>query len=108
MYGEVGYGRSSYEGFFLTWIQKRKDPESGILKKPDRIMGNSDFLDQFESSFASFLPCVTSNHCPALLIIPDMIVKKRRSFRFMNFLAEKEDFHLTVKEYWNEHINGYC
>lgn len=95
-------------GFFFTWIQKRKDPESGILKKLDRVMGNSDFLDQFGASFASFLPYVTSDHCPALLCIPDWIGKKRRSFRFMNFLAEKKEFHQTVKENWNEPITGYA
>ena len=31
-------------GLFFTWVQKRKDPESGIMKKLDKIMGNSDFL----------------------------------------------------------------
>ena len=40
--------------------------------------------------------------------MPDMIVKKRRSFRFMNFLAEKKEFYLTVKENWNEPVNGYA
>ena len=71
-------------------------------------MGNSAFIDQFGSSFANFLPYVTSDHCPALLIMPDMMVKRRRSFRFMNFLAEKKDFHLTVKENWNEPVIGYA
>ena len=60
-------------GLFFTWVQKRKDPESGILKKLDRVMGNSWFLDAFGSCFTTFLPHVTSDHSPALVTIPTMI-----------------------------------
>ena len=71
-------------------------------------MGNSEFLEKFSSSFATFLPYVTSDHCPAMLVFPNVICKKRRSFRFMNFLADKKEFHRTVKDKWNEPVIGYA
>ena len=33
------------EGIFYTWIQKRNNPECGIMKKLDKIMGNYHFMD---------------------------------------------------------------
>ena len=93
-------------GLFFTWVQKRKDPESGILKKLDRIMGNSVFFNLYGECFATFLPYVTSDHCPALLVIPNVSIRKRRSFRFMNYLADKKNFQSVVKENWYLPING--
>nr|GEX40917.1 hypothetical protein [Tanacetum cinerariifolium] len=95
-------------GLFFTWVQKMKDLKSGIMKKQDRIMGNNEFLDQFGSCYSSFLPYITYDHCPGLLIIPNVTVKKRRSFRFMNFLAGKKQFHQTVRDKWNEPVNGFA
>nr|GEU96631.1 hypothetical protein [Tanacetum cinerariifolium]GEV08250.1 hypothetical protein [Tanacetum cinerariifolium] len=37
-------------GLFYTWVQRSKDPENGIMKKLNRVMGNSDFLDIFWAS----------------------------------------------------------
>ncbi|GJQ98465.1 RNA-directed DNA polymerase, eukaryota, reverse transcriptase zinc-binding domain protein [Tanacetum coccineum] len=66
-------------GFFFTWVPKMKDPENGIMKKLDKIMA-----------------------------IPDVAVKRKNSFRFMNFLADKKEFHQLVRENWNKPINGYA
>ncbi|GKC32324.1 RNA-directed DNA polymerase, eukaryota, reverse transcriptase zinc-binding domain protein [Tanacetum coccineum] len=82
-------------GLFFTWVQKKKDPKSG-------------FMDLFESCYASFLPYVTSNHYPALLVLTGVTTKRIRSFRFMNYLADKYDFHQVVKENWKEPIKGYA
>ncbi|GJU67409.1 RNA-directed DNA polymerase, eukaryota, reverse transcriptase zinc-binding domain protein [Tanacetum coccineum] len=87
----------SINGFFYTWIQKRKCPESGILKKLDRVMGNSHFVTSYPSSFSSFLPYLSSDHCPVVLTLPGVSVRKPRSFWFMNFLADKKEFLGVVK-----------
>nr|GEV53770.1 hypothetical protein [Tanacetum cinerariifolium] len=79
---EVGKDLSSYANFMTNNTvsntvdasmadMKMKDPNKGILKKLDRVMGNSGFLDLFGSCYARFLPYVTSDHCPALLVITD-------------------------------------
>ncbi|GJX76492.1 RNA-directed DNA polymerase, eukaryota, reverse transcriptase zinc-binding domain protein [Tanacetum coccineum] len=54
-------------GMFYTWIQKRMNPESGILRKLDRVLGNPSFLTSYGSCFAKFLPYMTSDHCPAVI-----------------------------------------
>ncbi|GJY18809.1 RNA-directed DNA polymerase, eukaryota, reverse transcriptase zinc-binding domain protein [Tanacetum coccineum] len=63
---------------FYTWVQKSKNLENGIMKKLDKVMGNSDFLDIFEACYANFLPNVTFDHCPALLVIPCSATKRKR------------------------------
>ncbi|GJT92153.1 RNA-directed DNA polymerase, eukaryota, reverse transcriptase zinc-binding domain protein [Tanacetum coccineum] len=85
-------------GMFYTWIQKRMNPEAGILKKLDRILGNASFPSSYGSCFANFLPYMTSDHCPATLIYTDVKAIKPRSFRFMNFLTDKPGFLSTVKD----------
>ncbi|GKB43589.1 abscisic acid 8'-hydroxylase 3-like protein, partial [Tanacetum coccineum] len=95
-------------GMFFTWVQKMKDPEKGILKKLDKVMGNSSFFELFGSCYANFLPYVTSDNCLALLVMSDVTIKKRRAFKFMNFLADKKEFEKTVKENWSEPVKGYA
>ncbi|GJR22246.1 hypothetical protein Tco_0970773 [Tanacetum coccineum] len=85
-----------------------KDPNKGLLKKLDMVIGNSGFLDLFGSCYARFLPYVTSDDCPTLLVITDVTKKKRRAFRFMNYLTEKKEFHKLVNDKWNEPIKGYA
>ncbi|GKE66987.1 hypothetical protein Tco_1521148, partial [Tanacetum coccineum] len=53
-------------------------------------------------------PYVTSDHCPSLLVITDVTKKKRRAFRFMNYLTEKKNFHKLVNDKSNEPIKGYA
>nr|GEU92204.1 hypothetical protein [Tanacetum cinerariifolium] len=91
-------------GMFFTWVQKLKDLNKGILKKLDKVMGNSGFLDLFSSCYARFLPYVTSDHCLTLLVITDVTKKKRRAFRFMNYLTEKKEFYKLVNDKWNKPI----
>ncbi|GJV02850.1 RNA-directed DNA polymerase, eukaryota, reverse transcriptase zinc-binding domain protein [Tanacetum coccineum] len=87
-------------GMFYTWIQKRDNPKTGILKKLDRVLGNSNFIARYGSSYANFLPYVTSDHCPVTLVYPETKACKPKSFRFVNFLADKENFIPTVKNNW--------
>ena len=95
------------EGFFYTWIQKRNNPECGIMKTLDRIMGNCHFMEDYKACIASFLPFVTSDHCPAVLHIADIVIKRFKTFRFMNYLADKADFLKVVNENWNIPVKGY-
>ena len=95
------------EGIFYTWIQKRNNPECGIMKKLDRVMGNCHFMDDFKACIATFLPFVTSDHSPAVLSISDLTVKKSKTFRFMNYLADKAEFLDVVKKNWNVPVKGF-
>ena len=63
-------GDIKMSGMFFTWIQLRKDPGVGILKKLDSIMGNDIFMIMFPDSYVKFLHFLISDHTPAILIIP--------------------------------------
>ncbi|GJV92605.1 RNA-directed DNA polymerase, eukaryota, reverse transcriptase zinc-binding domain protein [Tanacetum coccineum] len=52
-------------------------------------------------------PFVISDHSPAVSIIPEGLKKRRRSFRFVNNIADKEDFADCVRKEWETEINGF-
>ncbi|GJR14147.1 RNA-directed DNA polymerase, eukaryota, reverse transcriptase zinc-binding domain protein [Tanacetum coccineum] len=93
-------------GLHYTWIQSRHDPDNRILKKIHRVLGNNCFMGNFPNAHAMFLPHLSSDHCPAVLFIPKMVRKKKKAFKFANFIAEKPEFLDIVKEGWNMEIEG--
>ncbi|GJY23868.1 RNA-directed DNA polymerase, eukaryota, reverse transcriptase zinc-binding domain protein [Tanacetum coccineum] len=48
-----------------------------------------------------------SSAIPALLIIPDGVKKKKKSFKFANYLTDKDDFLKVVEENWSLNVEGY-
>ncbi|XP_021979838.1 uncharacterized protein LOC110875957 [Helianthus annuus] len=78
-------------GNHFTWSQKPKKG-IGLLKKIDRVMGNSQFIAQFPNAVAIFYPARLSDHCPCVLKVPEEGKVKHRSFKFANFLIHKPDF----------------
>ncbi|GKF66938.1 RNA-directed DNA polymerase, eukaryota, reverse transcriptase zinc-binding domain protein, partial [Tanacetum coccineum] len=93
-------------GNHFTWIKRRHNPDNSILKKIDRIMANDNFIGKFNNSTAHFLPHLSSDHCPAVLIMPNTLNKRRRAFRFANFVADKPEFNGTVDREWNIQTTG--
>ncbi|GKE11414.1 RNA-directed DNA polymerase, eukaryota, reverse transcriptase zinc-binding domain protein, partial [Tanacetum coccineum] len=85
-------------GIHFTWVQSRQNPNSGILKKIDRELGNVKFMSKFPNSHALFLPHLTFDHSPAVLIFPKVMNKNHKAFRFSNFIADKPDFLSIVQE----------
>ncbi|GKC50244.1 RNA-directed DNA polymerase, eukaryota, reverse transcriptase zinc-binding domain protein, partial [Tanacetum coccineum] len=79
-------------GFFYTWTKSLKNPLNDTLKKLDRIMGNDAFISKFNRAHGVFLPYVVSDHNPAVLIVPEGLPKKKKTFRFVNYIADKSDF----------------
>nr|GEU80501.1 hypothetical protein [Tanacetum cinerariifolium] len=77
-------------GVFYTWIQKRRNPEPGILKKLDIISGNTSFLSSYGSCFAKFLPYMTSDHSSSILVYPDIKAIKPREEEYIYCNAYKE------------------
>nr|GEZ49028.1 hypothetical protein [Tanacetum cinerariifolium] len=76
-------------GMFYTWIQRMRNPKLGILKKLDRVIGNSHFIVAFPVSFANFMPYLSSDHCPASSILEKIILD-------VNFLWKEERVRLLV------------
>ncbi|GJY65952.1 RNA-directed DNA polymerase, eukaryota, reverse transcriptase zinc-binding domain protein [Tanacetum coccineum] len=94
-------------GLFYTSIKVRRDPSKGVLKKLDRVMGNGHFVSDFSKSFANFLPFVSSDHSPAVLVMLEVKGKSNKAFRFMNYLADKKDFVDVVRQHWFIPMKGF-
>ncbi|GJZ15926.1 RNA-directed DNA polymerase, eukaryota, reverse transcriptase zinc-binding domain protein [Tanacetum coccineum] len=93
-------------GFHFTWTKSLHNPQNSILKKLDRIMMNDDFLEQYGQAHGIFLPFMVSDHSPSMLIIPKMLAKKKKSFRFANYVADKPDFLNIVRGVWDKKVKG--
>ncbi|GKA90452.1 RNA-directed DNA polymerase, eukaryota, reverse transcriptase zinc-binding domain protein [Tanacetum coccineum] len=71
-----------------------------------RFMGNNSFIGRFCNTTAYFLPHLSSDHCPTVLIMPKTLNKKKRAFRFANFIADKPEFLGVVDKEWNIETDG--
>nr|GFA44405.1 hypothetical protein [Tanacetum cinerariifolium] len=92
----------SSAGLHYTWTKNlhkvKLGDYSGILKKLDRVLINEDFISKFPQAHAIFMPYLIYDHSPALLIIPNGMKRKKKSFKFANYITEKEDFGKIVEE----------
>ncbi|GJY24381.1 RNA-directed DNA polymerase, eukaryota, reverse transcriptase zinc-binding domain protein [Tanacetum coccineum] len=102
----IGIEDINCSGIHFTWVQSRKDPKSGVMKKIDRVLGNIEFMIQYTNSHAIFLPHLTSDHSPAILVLPDKKKKRNNAFRFSNFITDKPEFINVVQDKLNIHIDG--
>ncbi|XP_022015004.1 uncharacterized protein LOC110914522 [Helianthus annuus] len=92
-------------GLHFTWSQK-PNKGIGLLKKIDRVLGNTHFITNFPNVVALFQPYRISDHCPCVLKLPDAGILKPRSFKFANFLLFKPEFLEIVKRVWDTRVNG--
>ncbi|XP_071712605.1 uncharacterized protein [Rutidosis leptorrhynchoides] len=92
-------------GFHFTWTKSLKNPRCRTLKKLDRIMINDEVMNSIPQAHGVFLPYIISDHSHAILCIPNFMVCKPKSFRFMNFTADKEAFQPIVEKGWStQHV----
>ncbi|GKB12254.1 putative reverse transcriptase domain-containing protein, partial [Tanacetum coccineum] len=93
-------------GLRFTW-NKKPGMEGGLLKKLDRVLGNSSFMTSFPSSYAHFLPFMLSDHTPAVFTIPEVRKVKPKPFKFHNYLSSKDAFIPTVSGVWSNKVEGF-
>ncbi|GJV66899.1 RNA-directed DNA polymerase, eukaryota, reverse transcriptase zinc-binding domain protein [Tanacetum coccineum] len=94
-------------GFFFTWTKSLKNPDCRTYKKLDRIMVNEDLIIKYPDTHGCFLPFLMVNHSPSILIMKNDVTKKKRAFRFPNFVTKRNNFHKTVEEVWKQQMSGY-
>ncbi|GKB90626.1 RNA-directed DNA polymerase, eukaryota, reverse transcriptase zinc-binding domain protein [Tanacetum coccineum] len=98
-------------GLHFTWTKNLQKTKAGnmteILKKLNRVMSNEAFINKFPNAHAKFLPYLISDHTPSILCIPTTFRKKRKAFRFSNFLTDKQELLPIVSEKWMINIHGY-
>ncbi|GJZ02027.1 RNA-directed DNA polymerase, eukaryota, reverse transcriptase zinc-binding domain protein [Tanacetum coccineum] len=93
-------------GFYFTWTKSLKNPNNSTLKKLDRILVNDSFITKYSRAHGVFLPYLISDHSPGVLIFPEGLPKKVKSFRFTNYIADKQEFLDVVAKGWDTHIHG--
>nr|GEZ02384.1 hypothetical protein [Tanacetum cinerariifolium] len=76
------------------------------LKKLDRILINEAFMDKFQTVNGMFLPYLISNHSPIILRLPNGMARRKKAFRFSNFVTDKKEFLPIVKKAWEVEIEG--
>ncbi|GJU60592.1 sugar transport protein 13 [Tanacetum coccineum] len=94
-------------GLRYTWNQKPKGSD-GLLKKIDRVMGNTQFSDMFVGAHALFQPYRTSDHSPVVLKVPTAVKSNPKPFKFSNILTQHVKFKEVVNEGWNIDVSGFC
>ncbi|GJT64030.1 RNA-directed DNA polymerase, eukaryota, reverse transcriptase zinc-binding domain protein [Tanacetum coccineum] len=96
------------EGFHFTWTKSLRNPNCRTLKKLDRIMVNEEFVGNFQQAHGLFLPYLISDHSLMIVKVPNGIQKRKSSFRFSNFITEKENFLPTVRSVWDKSFEGHA
>ncbi|KAJ9544985.1 hypothetical protein OSB04_024692 [Centaurea solstitialis] len=94
-----------YTGVQHTWCQKPKE-EAGVRRKLDRVMANTTFTSVFANASVTFLPRGISDHSPSLLTFSCGVKKRKRGFKFDNFLIENPRFFQIVNDGWTTHVDG--
>ncbi|GJZ66378.1 RNA-directed DNA polymerase, eukaryota, reverse transcriptase zinc-binding domain protein [Tanacetum coccineum] len=95
------------EGFYYTWTKSLRNPKCRTLKKLDRIILNEAFIDKFQQAHGVFLPYMISDHSPIIVRIPNGVQKRKGSFKFSNFITDKEEFLPTVRSVWNKEFERH-
>ncbi|GJS41728.1 RNA-directed DNA polymerase, eukaryota, reverse transcriptase zinc-binding domain protein [Tanacetum coccineum] len=95
-----------------TWIslhmdKKFENPKFRTLKKLDRVMVNEAFMDKYQQAHGVFLPYMISDHSPIIVRIPNGVQKRKSSFRFSNFITDKEEVLPTVRSVWYKRFEGH-
>nr|GEU94630.1 hypothetical protein [Tanacetum cinerariifolium] len=98
-------------GLFFTWTKNFKKAREGndtcVLKKLNKVRVNEDFMKKFDKVYVIFRPYPVSDHNQAVVIIPYGMEKKKRAFKFSNYIADKDTFIPTVGLEWKKQIDGF-
>ncbi|GJY81936.1 RNA-directed DNA polymerase, eukaryota, reverse transcriptase zinc-binding domain protein [Tanacetum coccineum] len=87
-------------------MEEFKDCVNNIEVEDITSSGNEEFIDKFSKSHDVFHPYLISDHCPSVLVIPNIVQKRRTSFKFINLVADKEDFLPIIRKQWDEEHDG--
>ncbi|KAJ9536672.1 hypothetical protein OSB04_un000145 [Centaurea solstitialis] len=94
-----------YAGIHYSWCQSPKD-ESGLRRKLDRVLANTEFTTLFQETAVRFLPRGLSDHSPGMISFKADFRKRNFGFKFDNFLVHDACFLDLVKDGWAGHVDG--
>ena len=88
----------NFRGTTFTWWNKQK--ATPRAKKLDRVLVNEKWQECFPNAIAYFQDPDFSDHsCSTVSIQPDL-QRKKRPFKFFNYLLQNPTFLPTVTEDW--------
>lgn len=86
-------------GPLYTWSNKRGD---GIIsKKLDRVLYSDFWLNAFPQPYSVFEGGGCSDHLRCRINLSSEIYRPKRPFKFVNPVADLENFLQMVSKYWN-------
>ncbi|KAJ9541973.1 hypothetical protein OSB04_028479 [Centaurea solstitialis] len=94
-----------FSGVHYTWCQKPKS-ESGLRRKLDRCLANTEFTDLLVDVAVRFLPHGLSDHSPGLISFKGADRIRKYGFKFDNFLVDDPSFRSTVGQVWKMEVDG--
>ncbi|KAK9078070.1 hypothetical protein SSX86_002127 [Deinandra increscens subsp. villosa] len=101
----TGISDIPFSGLKFTW-NKTPGKANGLLKKLDRVMGNSCFLSSFPETKVHFLPFYVSDHSPSIITLPVKQQWRPKPFKFQNYLTRKPSFLPIVENAWKQFVPG--
>ncbi|GJT62905.1 RNA-directed DNA polymerase, eukaryota, reverse transcriptase zinc-binding domain protein [Tanacetum coccineum] len=93
-------------GMFFTWSKNPKSVIPGVMKTLDRIMVNEELLSKFNNTHVVFLPYLTFDHSSGMIVFPNKEVRRKKSFKFMNYISDKPEFIQVVTNGWNKEVTN--
>lgn len=88
-----------YQGNSHTWTNK--SPENPVTKKLDRALVNSQWINSFPNSVATFLPHEFSDHSPCLVNLACPLPSSgTKPFKFFNHLTSHPNFLSSTEAAW--------
>ncbi|GJX05103.1 RNA-directed DNA polymerase, eukaryota, reverse transcriptase zinc-binding domain protein [Tanacetum coccineum] len=93
-------------GFHFTWTKSLLNPDSSVLNKINRVIGNEALFYVHKGAHTVFLPYGISDHCPVVLTVSKSLKACKKSFRFANYIADKKGFKQLLEDKWNIDVEG--
>ena len=91
-------GDLNFRGTTFTWWNKQKSKL--VAKKLDRVLVNDKWLECFPTSLARFQDPDFSDHSYSIVSLQPNSPRKKRPFKFFNFLLQNPDFIASITEEW--------
>ncbi|XP_038991297.1 uncharacterized protein LOC120114449 [Hibiscus syriacus] len=92
-------------GPLLTWSNKQT--ENYLDKKLDRVLINSNWVNNFQNPFVEFLPPGVSDHCMASVrFSKDNPINKPKPFKFFYFWTSHPNYLTEIENSWQTLFQG--
>ncbi|KAL8502785.1 hypothetical protein ACS0TY_021776 [Phlomoides rotata] len=91
----------------FTWVTRRSN-RGYMAARLDRVLVNDEFLDIWQSTSATVLHCLSSDHHPIILRLHETSGHVIRPFRFQHMWTTHLSFTHTVLASWAQLTTASC